>query len=315
MEALPIFDHTHVHLEVAASNQTQTLLFFISFIGMMLFFFICSALIEKHKPSFGHETTYTILLGIAFSVILYYSTPDAAQESQTFTFKPDFFFNFFLPPIVFNSGFNMRKRMFFKNLGNIAVFGLCVTLVCFVIYGLGGYLATQIGLTSHDFRLDNMSAFGPPPFDLSSITTMQVLLYAALLCSSDVVSAVSIVDYTEQPKLFSCIFGEGVANDIVSIILFNTVEHLQSVDFVWYTPFIIIAQFFMLGIVSLSIGLFFGFLTSFIFKHASFLRVNAITETFLMFSFSMISYFASSLIKISGIEMSGIISLLTCGIV
>jgi NhaP-type Na+/H+ or K+/H+ antiporter len=71
----------------------------------------------------------------------------------------------------------------------------------------------------------------------------------------------------------------------------------------------------MLGIVSLSIGLFFGFLTSFIFKHASFLRVNAITETFLMFSFSMISYFASSLIKISGIEMSGIISLLTCGIV
>jgi hypothetical protein len=29
----------------------------------------------------------------------------------------------------------------------------------------------------------------------------------------------------------------------------------------------------------------------------------------------MISYFASSLIKISGIEMSGIISLLTCGIV
>ena len=71
----------------------------------------------------------------------------------------------------------------------------------------------------------------------------------------------------------------------------------------------------MLGAVSLSIGLFFGFLTSFTFKHASFLRVNAITETFLMFSFSMISYFSSSLIKISGIEMSGIISLLTCGIV
>ena len=71
----------------------------------------------------------------------------------------------------------------------------------------------------------------------------------------------------------------------------------------------------MLGIVSLSIGLFFGFFTSYIFKNASFLRVNAITETFLLFTFCMISYFVSSLIKIQGIEMSGIISLLTCGIV
>jgi NhaP-type Na+/H+ or K+/H+ antiporter len=210
---------------------------------MMLFFFVCSAIIEKYKPSVGHETTYTILLGIAFSVILYYSTPNATQEAQTFTFKPNFFFNFFLPPIVFNSGFNMRKKMFFKNLGNIAVFGLCVTLVCFVIYGLGGYAATQIGLTSTDYFKDNNSSTGPPPYPLSNANfgIMQVLLYAALLCSSDVVSAVSIVDYTEQPKLFSCIFGEGVANDIVSIILFNTVEHLQSVQFVWYTPFVIIA--------------------------------------------------------------------------
>lgn len=61
---------------------------------------------------------------------------------------------------------------------------------------------------------------------LKSLGIMEVLLYAALLCSSDVVSAVSIVDYTQQPKLFSCIFGEGVINDAVSIILFNTVKHL-----------------------------------------------------------------------------------------
>jgi NhaP-type Na+/H+ or K+/H+ antiporter len=53
-----------------------------------------------------------------------------------------------------------------------------------------------------------------------------MLLFAALVCSSDVVAAVSIVDYTAQPKLFSCIFGEGIANDIVSIILFNTVLYL-----------------------------------------------------------------------------------------
>jgi NhaP-type Na+/H+ or K+/H+ antiporter len=71
----------------------------------------------------------------------------------------------------------------------------------------------------------------------------------------------------------------------------------------------------MLGVVSLLVGLFFGFLTSYVFKHCSFLRINAITETFLMFSFSMMSYFVSDSIVIANIEMSGIISLLACGIV
>ena len=90
---------------------------------------------------------------------------------------------------------------------------------------------------------------------------------------------------------------------------------LQSVTFQWYTPLMILGQFLMLGIVSLLVGLFFGFLTSYIFKHCNFLRVNAITETFLVFSFSIASYFVSDSIKIAGIQMSGIISLLVCGIV
>jgi NhaP-type Na+/H+ or K+/H+ antiporter len=71
----------------------------------------------------------------------------------------------------------------------------------------------------------------------------------------------------------------------------------------------------MLGFISLSIGLFFGASTSFSFKHLSFLRVNPITETFVLFAFSMISYFISESIIIAGVQMSGITSLLTCGIV
>jgi len=66
----------------------------------------------------------------------------------------------------------------------------------------------------------------PLPINFTQITTMQILLFCSLLCSSDVVSAVSIVDYSQQPKLYSCIFGEGVFNDIVSIILFYTVLSL-----------------------------------------------------------------------------------------
>ena len=90
---------------------------------------------------------------------------------------------------------------------------------------------------------------------------------------------------------------------------------MQSTSFTAATPFEIIGEFFMLGIVSLVIGLVFGFVTSFIFKHFRFLRINPIIEAFLLFAFSMVSYFVSDLTVIAGIEMSGIISLLTCGIV
>lgn len=148
------------------------------------------------------------------------------------------------------------------------------------------------------------------------IEIMRILLFTALLCSSDVVAAVSIVSYEAQPKLYSCIFGEGVFNDIVSIILFNTVESLQGSSFYWYTPFLILGQFILLGVVSIAVGLVFGIGLSLLFKHVRFLTVTPIIETFLIFSFCYISYFTSTLIKLpNGLEMSGIISLLTCSIV
>ena len=126
----------------------------------------------------------------------------------------------------------MHKKMFFKNLGNVAMFGLVVTLVCFVIYSLLAVLIIRgIGIIMKNPYAESHGETLIDPITLNPILNpqtidlpvMQILLFTALLCSSDVVAAVSIVDYTQQPKLYSCIFGEGVVNDIVSIILFNTV--------------------------------------------------------------------------------------------
>lgn len=141
-----------------------------------------------------------------------------------------------------------------------------------------------------------------------------MLLFTSLLCSSDVVAAVSIVSYEAQPKLFSCVFGEGVFNDIVSIILFNTVQSLQSVQFQWFTPFVIVVQFVLLGIISISMGLLFGAICCLALKGLRFLTISPIIETFMIFAFSLCSYFLTELITINGLEMSGIIALLTCAI-
>jgi solute carrier family 9 (sodium/hydrogen exchanger), member 6/7 len=61
---------------------------------------------------------------------------------------------------------------------------------------------------------------------------------------------------------------------------------------------------------SLGIGIFFGLLASYLLKKMRFLTVQSIRETLFIFSFGYLSYTAGELLK-----MSGIISLLTSGIV
>ena len=91
---------------------------------------------------------------------------------------------------------------------------------------------------------------------------------------------------------------------------------LQGTEFHWYTVFLIAGQFILLGVVSIAVGLIYGIGLALIFKHLRFLTATPIIETFLIFAFCYISYFTSSLIKLpNGLEMSGIISLLTCAIV
>ena len=94
-----------------------------------------------------------------------------------------------------------------------------MTFVCFSLFSIATYLSIEyMGLEMTNYHDGQTMKIELP--------IMKMLLFTALLCSSDVVAAVSIVSYEAQPKLFSCVFGEGVVNDIVSIILFNTVNAL-----------------------------------------------------------------------------------------
>jgi NhaP-type Na+/H+ or K+/H+ antiporter len=147
------------------------------------------------------------------------------------------------------------------------------------------------------------------------MTGMKILIFSALLCSSDTVAAVSIVDFKSQPKLFSCILGEGVFNDIVAITLYVAIVSLQGKEFSPSTLWLLSEQFAVVGLISIVIGAFFGFASTLCFKSARFLNRSVVTETFLMFAIGMLSYFSASLIEIKGIAMSGIISLLSCGVI
>lgn len=57
-----------------------------------------------------------------------------------------------------------------------------------------------------------------------------IVKYSATICASDSVAALTMIKPAKYPKLFSIIFGEGMINDAVAIILFKVVGDIFDHD-------------------------------------------------------------------------------------
>jgi len=96
----------------------MSVLFFYMFIGSVL---------EKYHCKVGHEASLVIIFGMALSFVAYASGHH--EINHGLEFDENFFFYFCLPPIVFASGYNMKRKKFFENFTNILIFGLFGTIV------------------------------------------------------------------------------------------------------------------------------------------------------------------------------------------
>jgi NhaP-type Na+/H+ or K+/H+ antiporter len=266
--------------------------------------FMVEAYFEKINPSFGHNTGVVVIIGIICSWFIFFQASRSGDVTlmTSLRFDKNLFFNLILPLIVFPSGYNMRRKKFFRNLATIMKFGFIGTLICFAIYTAALYGVWKAGFLT---KIQHSTGENVP----IELTMFQILSVCSLLCSSDVIAAISMISYTDQPKLFSIVYGEGVFNDIVSIILFNTVQGLQNETFTSSTPFIIIGNFILLAIFSLLIGIAFGVFSSLLFKHFRALAHSAVTETCVLFIIALACYYCSE-----AAEQSGMISLLVSGI-
>ena len=56
-----------------------------------------------------------------------------------------------------------------------------------------------------------------------SLNLKEVLMLSSVLCATDTVAAMSLIKPDKFPVLNAVLFGEGVINDAVAIILFHTV--------------------------------------------------------------------------------------------
>jgi NhaP-type Na+/H+ or K+/H+ antiporter len=151
----------------------------------------------------------------------------------------------------------------------------------------------------------------------SKLNSSECLLLAAVLCATDTVAALTIVKEKDFPVLNSILFGEGVVNDAISILLYRAVEGMIILhnketaesggvhdggkfsiggSEIWKT----FLNFIILCIASVSIGIIFGLLTAYIFKKITTLKDSPVREITIILLMAYTSYIMAELMMLSG---------------
>lgn len=139
----------------------------------------------------GHTTGIVVMLGILVSYLLHSigNQDDEKQLMKDLNFNEKLFFDLVLPLIIFPSGYNMRRKKFFNNIGTIMKFGFFGTMICFSIYTAMTFGVLQYGFLT---KTDEKGEVVPLTMEI-----FEVLSICSLLCSSDVIAAISMINYTD----------------------------------------------------------------------------------------------------------------------
>ena len=143
---------------------------------------------EKYKCVFGHQASYILIIGMLLSAVLRFYGGEENNLMKAFEFNHNLFFYVCLPPIIFASGFNMHRGDFFANLKIVMIFGVLGTLVSFTMFSLMTVkLSEWLPLEAFDGKTGQWAPL--------LMETREIVLMSSLLCSSDVIAAVSLVSY------------------------------------------------------------------------------------------------------------------------
>lgn len=105
---------------------------------MVVFYMFMGSLLEHYKLPIGHEASFSVILGIVLSYLVLQIHKEEVME--IISFNSNFFFYMLLPPLVFSTGYNMNRKAFFSNFGNILLLGLVNTCIQFMLFATMTYL-------------------------------------------------------------------------------------------------------------------------------------------------------------------------------
>ncbi|KAH8507442.1 hypothetical protein H0E87_009832 [Populus deltoides] len=253
-----------------------------SVVSMNLFVaLLCACIVIGHlleENRWMNESITALIIGLCTGVVILLIS--GGKSSHLLVFSEDLFFIYLLPPIIFNAGFQVKKKQFFRNFMTIMLFGAVGAMQFFKKLDIG-------------------------PLDIGDY-----LAIGAIFAATDSVCTLQVLNQDETPLLYSLVFGEGVVNDATSVVLFNAIQSFDLTNINAAIAWDFARNFFYLFLASTLLGVLTGLVSAYIIRRLYFGRHSTDREVALMMLMAYLSYMLAELFY-----LSGILTVFFCGIV
>jgi len=288
-------DHALPGYGAAEEEHHNSLSIFLVLVLLGLCILLIHTMLKFHFH-YVPESVAVIFIGALVGLLLkLMSYQQIANWTKEEAFSPTIFFLVLLPPIIFESGYNLHKGNFFHNMGSILVFAIFGTLISAFVVGGGVYI---LGLADVAYKLSFVESFA----------------FGSLISAVDPVATVAIFQALDvDPILNMLVFGESILNDAVAIVLTRTILEIDSPELQSTSTANLIlhgiGRFSVMFFASAAIGVACALSSALLLKYVQ-LRKNPSLEFGMMLVFTYLPYALAE-----GIHLSGIMAILFCGIV
>ncbi|CAM6039506.1 unnamed protein product [Sphagnum compactum] len=257
------------------------------FVSLLCLCIILGHLLEENR--WMNESITALLLGLCSGVVVLLASK--GRSSHILQFDEELFFIYLLPPIIFNAGFQVKKKEFFRNFMAIMLFGVVGVFISFGIITAGTrYLFPKLGL--------------------KHLSMWDYLAIGTIFSATDSVCTLQVLNQDDTPLLYSLVFGEGVVNDATSVVLFRAVQNYNFDAHTAVEALDVGGNFLYLFFTSTVLGVSAGLLSAYIIKTLYFGRHSTDREIAIMTLMAYLSYLLAELCY-----LSGILTVFFCGIV
>lgn len=273
-----------------ASNQIITSMHLLLIGSVLLLCEMAKAFIKSNKIHWLPEAGGCMLVGTLVGAI---SRFVANRSIDDLSFDEDLFLCVLLPPIIFEAALSVNKKEFRRRRLAIMMFAIFGTILSTFMTGYMVHYASKA---------------------LSSVTTIPLLdslIFGSLISSIDPVAILSVLTslhLTEEDTVYIMVFGESLLNDGIAITLFHSlISHYGSDSFTADEILGSIADFLIIGLGSVAIGIICGF-AALIYFWVLKKQLNPTMEVASFFLWAGIPYYICD-----EFELSGIVAIVTIG--
>lgn len=292
---------TSSYTRTEAQAREESSLYFILFSGLLAVGLILNKIVHEH-PRLSNvlsEASLILLVGLVAGglVNLYLELAPEHHTERVYnlghsllSFNANVFFMALLPPILFQSGFELRRELFYRHIQPITLFACLGTTLAALSTAGFLYGVQQLGLFGGSVHF----------------TLLELLTFASLISATDTVTILAVFSAKKvDPHVFYVVFGESALNDAVALVLYHTfadfmIDDSTDLQPLWQKCGEILLGFVYKGAGSPILGMAFGFGVALIFKYAD-LRHFHLLELSLYLLCMYIPYLVAESIDLSGI--------------